>query len=292
MNSIKSAAVILGLTAMALTGCGTESPMAGKTTLKATLSGAQEVPATTSQGTGTGTFNYDPATKLLQYSVSYSGLTGPATAAHIHGPAAPGVNAGVMVPFQNVAASPITDLYISVQNSLGQEVSRTTFGGSPPGTVFLLDGTGYVNIPAGSSLTFTVPEVLVPAALAGTTNVNFVAVLGQIYNQFETPNQTRSGPLSGTMFSTSLALPAYYGTATTDHSGYANTQPIVISGQAISQSTGLPVSDTDLLIGFELPGPCALNWRDGDMRRTISLIPQRKLALFIRPSATKKRHLR
>lgn len=108
MNSIKSAAVILGLTAMALTGCGTESPMAGKTTLKATLSGAQEVPATTSQGTGTGTFNYDPATKLLQYSVNYSGLTGPATVAHIHGPAAVGVVAAPMVPFQNVATSPIT----------------------------------------------------------------------------------------------------------------------------------------------------------------------------------------
>lgn len=108
MNSIKSAAAILGLTVFALAGCGTESPMSGKTTMKATLTAAQEVPATASQGSGTGTFNYDPATKLLQYSVSYSGLTGPATAAHIHGPAAPGVNAGVMVPFQNVAASPIT----------------------------------------------------------------------------------------------------------------------------------------------------------------------------------------
>ena len=108
MHAIKSAAAILGLTAFALAGCGSESAMSGKTTMKATLSAAQEVPATASQGSGTGTFNYDPTTKLLQYSVSYSGLTGPATAAHIHGPAAMGANAGVMVPFQNVASSPIT----------------------------------------------------------------------------------------------------------------------------------------------------------------------------------------
>ncbi|HEX3624285.1 MAG TPA: polymorphic toxin-type HINT domain-containing protein [Verrucomicrobiae bacterium] len=146
------------------------------------------------------------------------------------------------------------DLYISVQNSFGQEVSRTPFTGTPPGTIFLLDGNGYVDIPAGSSMTFNVTNVLVPAALAGSTNVSFVAVVPQIYNQLETPNQTVSGPLSGSMFSSSLALPSYYGTASTDHPGYANTQPIIISGQAISQSTGLPMANTALNIGFSTRG--------------------------------------
>jgi hypothetical protein len=146
------------------------------------------------------------------------------------------------------------DLYISVQNSFGQEVSRTSFEGTPPGTTFLTDGIGYVDVPAQSSLTLTVPNVLVPAALAGTTNVDFVAVIPQIYNQIESPNQTVSGPVSGTMFSSSLALPSYYGTATTDHPGYANSQPIVISGQAISQSTGLPMPNTTLVIGFATRG--------------------------------------
>jgi hypothetical protein len=32
------------------------------------------------------TATYDPATKRLSWNGSYSGLTGPATAAHIHGP--------------------------------------------------------------------------------------------------------------------------------------------------------------------------------------------------------------
>lgn len=61
----------------------------------------------TSGGKGTGTFTYDPATMDLTYSVTYEGLTGPAIAAHIHGPADPGQNAGPVVPFAD-AASPIT----------------------------------------------------------------------------------------------------------------------------------------------------------------------------------------
>lgn len=56
-----------------------------------------------STGKGTGVFTYDTATKALTYKVDYSGLTGPATMAHIHGPAEPGANAGVLVPFAGVA---------------------------------------------------------------------------------------------------------------------------------------------------------------------------------------------
>jgi len=71
------------------------------------LSGAQEVPATRSAGTGTVSAKIYPTTKAMTYRVEYAGLTGPATAAHFHGPAGPGANAGVIVPFA-AAASPIT----------------------------------------------------------------------------------------------------------------------------------------------------------------------------------------
>jgi len=64
---------------------------------KADLKGASEVPPTTSSGTGALTASYDPATKMLTWSGSFSGLTGPATAAHFHGPAEAGKNAGVAV---------------------------------------------------------------------------------------------------------------------------------------------------------------------------------------------------
>ena len=43
---------------------------------------------------------------MLTWKLSYSGLTGPATAAHFHGPAVAGSNAGVVIPFAS-PASPI-----------------------------------------------------------------------------------------------------------------------------------------------------------------------------------------
>jgi CHRD domain len=64
---------------------------------KADLKGSSEVPPTTSTGTGTLTASYDPATKTLTWSGGFSGLTGPATAAHFHGPAEAGKNAGVAI---------------------------------------------------------------------------------------------------------------------------------------------------------------------------------------------------
>jgi hypothetical protein len=74
---------------------------------KASLDGKSEVPATTSSGSGTADIDYDPAAKKLSWKLTYSGLTGAATAAHFHGPAETGKNAGVAVPITNPASSPV-----------------------------------------------------------------------------------------------------------------------------------------------------------------------------------------
>ena len=65
--------------------------------MRADLSGANEVPPNGSLGTGVGFFLIDTDTNTLFFHVDYSGLGAPETAAHIHGFAAPGVNAGVLV---------------------------------------------------------------------------------------------------------------------------------------------------------------------------------------------------
>ena len=74
--------------------------------MKATLDGKSEVPPNTSAGTGTADVDFDPASKKLSWKLTYSGLTGPATAAHFHGPAEPGKNAGVAVAIPNATSSP------------------------------------------------------------------------------------------------------------------------------------------------------------------------------------------
>jgi len=72
----------------------------------ATLKGADEVPPNATTGTGAVEATLDTDTKTFSYTVIYSGLTGPAVAAHFHGPAAPGVNAPPMIMVMDLA-SPI-----------------------------------------------------------------------------------------------------------------------------------------------------------------------------------------
>src|SRR5947208_5359021 len=70
---------------------------AAVTTYKANLSAASEVPPVTAAGKGTAQINVDTATKQATWRVDYAGLSGPATAAHIHCGAAAGANSGVAV---------------------------------------------------------------------------------------------------------------------------------------------------------------------------------------------------
>jgi hypothetical protein len=74
--------------------------------LGAELSAASEVPPNDSGGTGTADVNYDTESKELSWTITFSGLTGPLTAAHFHGPAPEGENAGVVVPIEG-AESPL-----------------------------------------------------------------------------------------------------------------------------------------------------------------------------------------
>ena len=80
------------------------SAFAETTLYKATLAGGDEVPATTSKGTGTLEATYDSSTKLLTWKGAYTGLSGTATAAHFHGPAAIGKSAPVEVPLTAIAS--------------------------------------------------------------------------------------------------------------------------------------------------------------------------------------------
>src|ERR1700709_1994288 len=75
----------------------------------ARLNGQQEVPKTDSKGKGKFDGTFDTQTKVLNYTLTFDGLTGPATAAHIHGPATRGQNAGVVAPLGDKnPTSPVT----------------------------------------------------------------------------------------------------------------------------------------------------------------------------------------
>ena len=82
--------------------------MAAMVNLKGDLKASNEVPPNDSKGTGSITATYDTASKKLSWKGSYSGLTGPVTAAHFHSnnpPSPPAPNSAIAVPAQ-VSASP------------------------------------------------------------------------------------------------------------------------------------------------------------------------------------------
>ncbi|WP_353645410.1 CHRD domain-containing protein [Mesorhizobium sp. WSM2239] len=72
--------------------------------MSATLDAAQVVPPNDSAGQGTADITFDTESKKLDWTIEYSGLTGDATAAHFHGPAPKGENAGVAVPIEDTTS--------------------------------------------------------------------------------------------------------------------------------------------------------------------------------------------
>lgn len=86
----------------------TSPAFAEQVKFSADLTGAAEVPAADSAGTGKVDATLDTDTKMLTWSITYDGLSGAATAAHFHGPAKEGENAGPVVPIpDDKLASPI-----------------------------------------------------------------------------------------------------------------------------------------------------------------------------------------
>ncbi len=93
--------------AAALFLSGLTAAYAGEVRYTAKLDGASETPPNNSKATGMVAAQFDTATKTLTWTVTYSGLTGRAIAAHFHGAAPAGKTALIMVPVRGNLASPI-----------------------------------------------------------------------------------------------------------------------------------------------------------------------------------------
>jgi hypothetical protein len=125
-----SGALVVG--ALALAGCAQQSSMSSSAqpsgkTMSANLSTSQEVPPVAGNGSGKADFTLDPSSKQLTWKVTYDGLSGPATAAHIHGPAAAGANAGVVVPL-TAQGAPVTSPITGSTTLTDQQIADLTNG--------------------------------------------------------------------------------------------------------------------------------------------------------------------
>ena len=109
MNRLHIAFCVAFMSALlSLGACGVAPMGPTLTALAAKLSGTSEVPAVMTDATGIVEANLSSGTNVLTWKITYSGLSGPATGAHFHGPAMAGQNAGVVVPISAPLASPIS----------------------------------------------------------------------------------------------------------------------------------------------------------------------------------------
>ncbi len=96
-----------GSKAQSREGAGAASTHTGIVKLGTRLSGEAEVPPNSSMGDGDAVITLNRQTRLLRWTVTYSGLTGDVSAAHFHGPAMAGDNAGPVITLGDRLKSPI-----------------------------------------------------------------------------------------------------------------------------------------------------------------------------------------
>jgi hypothetical protein len=85
-------ALAAGLAALWAGGLAQAAPVS----FTVALTGAQQVPPVTTPGSGTANLTWDPATRGVSWSITYSGLSSPVTMAHFHN-GATGKNGPVVI---------------------------------------------------------------------------------------------------------------------------------------------------------------------------------------------------
>jgi CHRD domain/PEP-CTERM motif len=143
------------------------------------LSGANEAPPNASTAFGNATVIYDSALHSIEVVLSFSGLSTPASAGHIHCCTAPGTNVGVALPFAglpNATSGSYDQLFDLTLTSSYTDAFITASGGTTATAESALaagiaSGLAYVNLhnsvfPGGEIRGFLAPAVPEPASLA------------------------------------------------------------------------------------------------------------------------------
>jgi ABC-type microcin C transport system permease subunit YejE len=107
-NLLAIAIIIVGIT---FASCKKDEVVSSDVAFMAMLSGAEEVPAVTTTASGMFDGVYNKDTKILTYTITYSGIT--PTAWHIH-KAAKGATGGVIFNFGTTFSSPFKSATIAL----------------------------------------------------------------------------------------------------------------------------------------------------------------------------------
>jgi hypothetical protein len=163
----KTAWLIAVLTLALTTGIA-----AAQTTYHANLYGGAEAPPSSSLGTGSASLLLNAAQDQITVNMTWSGLDGNASAAHIHAPGVIGVN------------GPIIFVLSSVPAATSGTIPQQSFGVSTTQVGYLQSGKFYINIhsaahPGGEIRGQFLPEVT--AAIAQAAQIAWYAATGFHY---------------------------------------------------------------------------------------------------------------
>ena len=227
----------------------------------ASLNGAQEVPPTNSGGVGTATLLLSPDETQARVSLNFSGLGSGQTAAHIHGPAAPGVAGPVLFPLPlgqvsdfeiTLTPSQVQDLkngliYINVHTSnfTGGEI-RGQFLTSPSNSSIQFNATSYKVNELGGSATVAVTRIGNTATVA---TINYATTDGSAVS----PNDYTN--LSGTLQFAAGETVKYLVVPIIDDDSVEGAENInlILSSPGVSATQGSPFTTTITILDNDKP---------------------------------------
>lgn len=169
--------LVLGLAPLLITNVALATPIV----FVATLLGSNEIPSVSSMGIGSAIVTIDPAAHFLEVNVTFSGLTGLTTAAHIHCCAPQPANVGVATATPTFPGFPLgvtSGTYDMIFDTSLASTWNPNFivahGGTVPGAeaaffAGMLAGQSYLNIHTNLFPTGEIRGVLLvpePATLA------------------------------------------------------------------------------------------------------------------------------
>lgn len=105
-SAVRSVLVTTAIT-LALAGCSVLPRDGHLAAFSTQLTGLNQVPPVATPATGRLDAVLDKNTRLFRWKLSFTSLSGPATAAHFHGPANVGANASIALPIKGPVRSPL-----------------------------------------------------------------------------------------------------------------------------------------------------------------------------------------
>ncbi|HWW03514.1 MAG TPA: TIGR03118 family protein [Candidatus Acidoferrum sp.] len=222
-----------------------------------TLNGASEVPAVNTPATATGSLTL--VGNELYYDISYSGLQGPATASHIHGPADPTLPAGVIIP-------------LNTPTGTSGNISGTVFV-NPTNMAYLLAGLTYINIHTTSNASGEIRGQIYPsqfgAAMSGANEVGPTASPGTGTGSMTILNSTLTYNITFTNLLSPATVAHIHGPATTSQNAgvLIPFSPPAASSGTISGTAALTSQQLlDIVSGLTYANIHTTNYPGGEIR--------------------------